>query len=211
MSSIPSSERSPVAIAMGTAVLVATLGFFVWKTSSQPVSTVSSAPPIISGESTPLVHTTPGIESWYTNDQFHFSFRLPDGFLAPEAKSVNVEGAQAVIVHNSSDDELFVLVLPFHNKVGDMVTAEDIRANSVGEHITNVQLGTIAGSLPGLSFATDSTQWGGDGVAFWFIHGNYLFELSTFRKDEPLLNYIRKTWQFAPPTPPPPPGTGLTL
>jgi hypothetical protein len=197
-------EKIPVAITGGSVVFLIVVGclLFLWygkPYQALPSLSASTTPPVAA----PLIRTTPGVETWYTNDTLHFSFRLPDGFMAPEAKSVNVSGAQAVTVYNKDGDTLLVVAIPLASAAGAL-TEDEIHANTPGQTITNVEQGAVGALVTGFSFDTDDKEWGGDGVGFWFAYNGYLYEITTYAKDAPLLDFIRSTWQFSPPVPPPP-------
>jgi hypothetical protein len=193
----------------GAVVVLTALGFFLWYAHSRPASPsglgTSTAPSALSGSSSPassLIKATPGIETWYTNKKLHFSFRIPDGFTAPDIKtgSPNVQG---VLVENAAGDELIVAVFPLANGPTGPLTVDGIRENAPGQIITNVTQGVIGAVVTGLSFDTDAQAWGGDGVGFWFAYNGYLYELTAYKKDQELLDFVRSTWQFSPPVPPP--------
>lgn len=206
----PSQEQIPTAVTGGVAIVLVALGFFFFlfhTTSPRPAlltsdvasSTIPSANTVTSS---PLIHTTPGVETWYTNDTLHFSFRLPDGFMAPEAKT-NVSGAQAVTVYNTSGDKLLVVAIPITVDIGNTLSAQDIIADTKGQVVTNIRPAIVGTVVTGLAFDTDSKEWGGEGSALWFKFNGYLYEVTTYAKDAPLLDFIRSTWQFSKPVPPP--------
>ena len=210
MEPVPSQKSVSPVVTGGAVIVLAALGFFLFLfhadshpallTSDVASSTVPSAD---TAASSSLFKTTPGVETWYTNDKLHFSFRLPDGFMAPEAKSVNVPGAQAVTVYNTSGDKLLVVAIPITVDIGNTLSAQDIIADTKGQVVTNIRPAIVGTVVTGLAFDTDSKEWGGEGSALWFKFNGYLYEVTTYAKDAPLLDFIRSTWQFSKPVPPP--------
>ena len=199
--------NSTFAFAIIFIVLLAGAGWYLWQEGASSQSSATAANSLTAGspdagDGSVSIHTTPGVESWYTNAALHFSFRLPDGFMAPDAKSVNVAGAHAAIVYNKAGDELLVVAVPQSVVTGGGLSLNDIRNDSPGEVIGNATTTSITG-IPAIEFATNAKEWGGNGIGLWFLRDGYRYELMTYRKDAALLEYIRETWQFAPPAPPP--------
>ncbi len=196
-------KGSSLAIWLGIGVLflgLALFGAFGWRGSARLMEERSATTSVFSIPGHELVlTTTSGIESWYTNETLKFSFRLPDGFLAPEADP-GAPGAHAVVVHDDADHRLTVVALPV--KGITTLTEEDIKANMPGAIIMSVREGYIGTLVRGLYF---SAQTGADReqTAFWFLYDGYVYELSTATEDAVLLDFIVSTWRFAPPTPSP--------
>ncbi len=151
----------------------------------------------IPGKSLTLA-TTEGQDHWYTNKELLFSFRIPDGFRAPEA-SPAVPGSRAVIVENDAGNRLTVIAIPVPGIT--TLTPEDIPPNIPGAEIGPVQEGVVGKLVKGLLFTY--RQEGKEYAAFWFALNGYVYELSTTVEDAVLLDFVLSSWRFAKPTPPP--------
>ncbi len=147
---------------------------------------------------TSRITTTPGVERWYTNEKLTFSFRLPDGFSAPEIET-KVPGEHGVVVYNDAGDRLLVYANPIAE--GTELRAEDIAALLPGVRVAEVREGTISTVVRGFWFRTDAKEWEGDGVMFWTAYNGYLYQLQTAGKNNDLLEFIVANWYFAPPAP----------
>lgn len=175
-----------------------------------PAHTLSEWAVATSGEADPyaftpspnstLIHFTDGMRVLYTNDALTFSFRLPDGFIAPE-EAVSGGKIQTVSVTNQSGDDLFILAVPITSsgKAGPLTEA-DIQANiPKGTSASNFRPGSLKEGTEGLFFTLTSTQIKDPMLAFWFIHSDTLYEITTYQKDEELLALVMQTWHFGSP------------
>jgi hypothetical protein len=150
-----------------------------------------------------LIRFTPGIEAWYTNEALHFSFRIPEGFSAPDG-TVNAGTGHIVELSNTKSDKLLILALPIDTGADQVLTEQIVRDNAPGQNLSDFHEGLLQEGTRGLMFRTDSGEWGGGGIAFWFIHDTYLYELSTYTRDAELLDAVMQTWRFGLPVPPSP-------
>jgi hypothetical protein len=181
-----------------TAALVVGL---VWYGLSFPAPRGETAAPVpleVSTTSGQRIITTPGVERWYTNEKLNFSFRLPDGFSAPEIKT-KIPGEHGVVVYNDAGDRLLVYANPIAE--GTELHPEDIAALLPGVRVAKVQEGMISTVVRGYWFKTDAKEWDGDGVMFWTAYNGYLYQLQTAGKNKDLLEFIVANWYFAPPAP----------
>jgi hypothetical protein len=163
-----------------------TAGFLIYKGGG-------SAPAISVPASQGPIHYTDGVEAWYTNDAPPFSFRLPDGFTAPNGP---VEGGKEIFVKNDAGVVLRVLALAIATGKDNPLTEDIVRANVGDAAVSDFRPAMLADGVGGLAFSTADAAWDGDGVAFWFIHDGYLYELSTARKDADLLSLLMQTLTF---------------
>lgn len=150
-----------------------------------------------------LIKFTEGVNAWYVNEKLGFSFRLPDGFSAPDGK---LQGADTYVVElsNGKGNILHVVALKIKEGADQKLSEEAIRTLSPNEELTNFATGVLPDGTEGFVFETDSTEWGGEGIAFWFTKDGYLFTLTTAKKDGELLDLVMKTWNFGRPIPPQP-------
>ena len=174
------------------AVLIALLGtsFFLSRPSHPAAEGGTEA-------SSTMLRFTPGVERWYTNETLGFSFRLADGFSAPEPDA-SVPGGQSVKVYDASGNLLTVTATPSSLL---RLTPSGLGAGP-GEGIKGVRDVSVGNTgLGGYAFTTDLPLWGGDGIGVEFLKGGYLYEIYTYHKDEDLINLTLSTFRFSPPTP----------
>ncbi len=148
-----------------------------------------------------LIQFTPGVNRWYVSEPLHFSFRIPDGFDAPDGK---IEGSDTYLVQlsNGKGNQLDIQAIRIVQGAEMPISEEIIRANTPDEQLSNIQDATLIDGTRALSFETDSATWGGSGVALWFIKDGYLFMATTEKKDAELLELVTKTLRFGVPVPP---------
>ena len=134
---------------------------------------------------------TPGVERWYTNDARSFSFRLPDGFSAPDiyTDEPNVSG---VAVRADEKDQLVVLV--YQVPLLQTLSEEGIE-EIVGVTLTDTREVLVSTVVRALQFRTD------DGYEVWTIHNGRLYRILTSAENKDLLDFILASWYFAPPVP----------
>ncbi len=173
----------------------------LWNMASS-TDTARDAYSFIPSSDSSLVRFTKGMEAWYVNEKLHFSFRIPDGFSAPDGALKGSSG-QVVILSNNKGDDLLILALPITNGANQILTEQIVRDNAPGQNLSGFRESSLKEGTRGLSFRTDSSEWGGDGIAFWFTHDGYLYELTTYGKDAELLDLVMQTWRFSVPVAPP--------
>jgi hypothetical protein len=188
-------------LAVGVLVVVLVLGALNWRPSTESVEHTSgnATTTTITAKGLTLT-TTEGQEHWYTNKELKFSFRLPDGFMAPEGKT-DSPNTHAVVVHDDADNKILVIVLPIES--GTKLIKEDIAANLPDVPVSNIREGFVGTVIRGFSFSSDAEYWGGASVNFWFAYNGYLYQISTSDGDVALLEFVMNSWRFDPPTPPP--------
>ena len=180
-----------VALALAFSALFVVPGWF-----THPASPENPIP-----ASTAKFHFDPNVEIWYKNEKPAFSFRVPQGFTTPNTSIVDGKG-QEVVVINEDQDALLMLMYPISSGADTELTEGIVRQNSPEERVSDFRQVSLTEGVRGLYFKTDAKVWDGDGVAFWFIHDGYLYEISTYRKDAELLELVTKTLRFGVPVPP---------
>lgn len=145
----------------------------------------------------------PNVETWYRNDQPPFSFRIPQGFTSPNSSIPGGKG-QEIVVINEEQDAVLILIYPIVSGAEMELTEAIVHENNPNEHLSDFKKIVITEGVEGISFNTDSALWDGKGIAVWFIHDGYLFEVSTYTKDRELLNLLLQTLHFGNPVLPAP-------
>lgn len=150
-----------------------------------------------------VIKFTEGVNAWYVNEKLGFSFRLPDGFTAPDGK---LQGSETHVVHlsNGKGSELSVVARKITVGADTPLSVEIIRSQAVDENLSNFSEGILPDGTSGFMFESDSEEWGGATIAFWFIKKGYLFTLTTAKRDAELLDLVMKTWNFGLPVAPQP-------
>jgi hypothetical protein len=150
-----------------------------------------------------LIKFTPGVNRWYVSEPLHFSFRIPDGFDAPDGK---IQGSDAyeVLLSNGRGNELEIEAVHIAQGADAPLTKEIIQSQIPEEHLSNIKDATLIDGTHAIMFETDSAAWGADGVALWFIKDEYLYTATAEKKDAELLELVAKTLRFGVPVPPTP-------
>lgn len=151
-----------------------------------------------------LIKFIEGVNAWYVNETLRFSFRLPDGFSAPDGK---VKGTDTHIVElsNGKGNALHIVATKIKEGASAVLTEEAIRQQVPEENPHTFKVGFLKEGTEGFYFETDSAAAGGEGVAFWFTKDGYLYTLTTTKKDTELLELVMQTWRFGGAVVPPPP------
>ncbi|MBY0538803.1 hypothetical protein K2P56_00015 [Patescibacteria group bacterium] len=205
-----SGTKVLIAGAVSAVLIIGFIAFFAFQ-KTQPLWSLPASPEesekaysYAPNPNSSIIKFTEGVHSWYVNERLGFSFRLPDGFKAPDGK-VSGSDTHVVELSNGKGNDLHVVVLKIKAGADQTLSEEAVRANTPEEALSNFRSGVLPDGTSGFVFETDSEKWNGAGVAFWFSKGGYLFTLSTAKKDMELLDMVMETWNFGRPIPPPPP------
>lgn len=148
-----------------------------------------------------LIRFTPGIESWYVNAALGFSFRLPEGFTAPDGELRS--GGYGVLVSDAKGHEMAVRAIP------DAAAPPSITQSYIeGTATFATPLATVLErALPDdTKVLTFSAGEGEDARAHaWFTHQGYRYQIEALSGSEELINLTLQSWRFGTPIPPPPP------
>lgn len=144
------------------------------------------------------ISVTPGVERWYTNPELNFSFKLPDGFSAPDIRT-DQAGVHGVLVRNNEGQILTVYAYPV--AAGTVLSAKSVYEYFPKARPVSVMGKDISVFVSGFEFEIDDARWGGEGIAFLTIYNGYRFEIATSLVNQEMFNFIINSWRFAPPTP----------
>lgn len=171
-------------IAAVAAVLV--LAAFIWwrheRSQSQPAPFQISAQDGSSSKSSS--------QNEYVNDKYHFSFSDPSDLKVNEYD----EGQGAVTLTFENDQTLNgfqIFIVPYQ---GDKVTDQRFHMDvpsGVRRDLINIKVDGAAAA----AFVSEDVSLG-ETREVWIIHGGYLYELTTPRATEYLLEEILGTWKF---------------
>ena len=150
----------------------------------------------------PRYATEPGMEQWYTSTARGYSFRLPQGFSAPEIKT-QTPGITGVWVHKPESDEgIAVVVYPV--SVGTALSEQSIRAALKGYTLHRFTQSALGSAVRAITFYAKDPDTGRETYRLWAAYNGYVYTLEVERPYEDLLRFIAANWYFAPPFPPAP-------
>ena len=184
-----------VYIIIGLVVVVALGAWLFWLSpNSLFFFPTSSAPEAQEPYMVPLLGET------YTNDTYHFSLTLPEGF---EARSMKQEVGETIVFENGSGDGIQIIITPFDEDL-HVLTKERVQADVPGMQITDaqpVEIGdpsTGSGQVyyQGLAFKSDNPAFDGASREVWFVFRGNLYQISTYERLDELLKKMFSTWKF---------------
>lgn len=128
----------------------------------------------------------------YQNTTYHFSLFYPQELIVSE----HSEGGNATTItfQNIERGEGFqIFVVPYtESQISDARFKKDV-PSGVRTNLTNA---TIDGVTAALFYSTNIAL--GETREIWFIHGGYLFEVTTLKSLDSWLDEIIQTWKFIP-------------
>jgi hypothetical protein len=126
----------------------------------------------------------------YHNTTYRLSLFYPETLGVKEFDEG--EGAATIIFQNPEEGRGFqIFVVPFS---GTQITAERFKKDipsGVRKELKDI---TIDGATGASFYSTNAML--GDTAEVWFIHGNYLFEVTTLKSLDTWLAGIMQTWKF---------------
>lgn len=175
--------------------LLAGAGWFAHKTffAGSSATFPSNAPEASAGTTTaPLLpaRDAPAGQSEYRNEHYRFALFYPQGLTVKTYDEGN--GASTITISNSDESQaLQIFVVPYDKTQVDQARFEMDEPSGVIVQPTNIQIG---GAAAVMFFGNNSIM--GDTREVWFVHGGYLFEVTTYKELDAWLSQIMATWQF---------------
>ena len=175
-----------------TAVVVVFIitGWFLFFASSQSLQVPNKQ--LISSDATDS-YVVPPMERDYTNEQFKFSLKLPQGYTVSE---LPFDGkGTAVVLQDESNNGIQIYVT---ENAGDIheLTAEMVHEAIPDMQILDVQPVEIGQGHRGIAFMSDNEAYGGASREVWFFFEGNLYQISTYARLDALLQSIFNTWLF---------------
>lgn len=124
----------------------------------------------------------------YENEEYGFSFVLPEGFGAEELQG-------AVVISNEAGDGIQVVITPLQEDILHL-TEERIRADLPSLEIRDPEVIEIGEGRTGLLFKSNNEAFEGASQEVWFVYESNLYQLNTYQRLSPLLEKIGETWSF---------------
>jgi len=156
----------------------------------------SAAPPTAQLEP----YTVPPLGETYTNEQYHFSLTLPEGFsareMAPYAETTPGQARSTTIVlEDTQANGIQITITPFDEDLR-VLTEVRVRQDVPDMAITNVQPVEVGLNHTGLAFKSDNPAFSGASREVWFVFRGNLYQISTYERLDNLLKEIFATWKF---------------
>jgi hypothetical protein len=105
------------------------------------------------------------------------------------------DGNTTVVVQDGKGNGFQVVIAPF-DEVGSVLTKERVVADIPDLVITDVQDVELGAKGRGIAFKSNNEAFGGSSREVWFVFDGHLYQISTYIKNDPLLQAVLGTWQF---------------
>lgn len=132
----------------------------------------------------------------YNNTKFNFSIEYPEELLL-EAYDEG-EDAQTIVFKNGKQgleyEGFQIFIQPFTEPVSKLTLAR-VREDLPHANMENVQEAVLDGNTRALLFWSDDPQIGTTREV-WFVHGGYLYEITTLEHLDLWLAKLMSTWKF---------------
>ncbi len=126
----------------------------------------------------------------YRNEQYHFSVFYSDHKTVLTYDEGG--GAATIVFQNTADVHGFqVFVVPY---AGTQVTPERFKKDEPSGVRTDLTTVTVDGATGAAFYSYDQSL--GDTYEVWFIHGGYLYELTTLKARAANMQERLQTWKF---------------
>lgn len=149
----------------------------------------------LSQQAAQMAQQDAGIKFTHTfSDAAHgFSFGYPDPLKAGSQTDDN--GNTTILVQDTASHVGFqVYITPWSNSAVTTVSADDVAASLPDIQMHNPTQVSINGT-PALAFqATDATF--GDSRQVWFIRKGFLYQVSSYSSQDPLLEKVLSSWRW---------------
>jgi len=129
----------------------------------------------------------------YTNSDYHFSLRMPEGFHAGELP--NDAGGKTIILQDTSGQGVQIYVSPYPDDI-KVLTMDDVRGNIPDMQVSDAQEVDIGNNYKGVAFLSDNEAFDGASREVWFVFNKNLYQISTYARFDPLLKEMFGAWKF---------------
>lgn len=156
-------------------------------------------------------YTLPALTKNYTNSDYGFSLKMPEGF---EARTIHddASGSESIMLEGSRDSAnsttstdsvqagsgpvgIQILITPFDEDIV-VLDAARIHQDLPALSITDEQVVEVGPTNKGLAFKSDNDAFGGASREVWFVYKGHLYQISTYQRLDSLLQAIFGTWEF---------------
>lgn len=133
----------------------------------------------------------PSVDVLYTNEQYGFSFRYPRGLIFQEFDEAG--GAKTIVFQKPNDVKkgFQIYITPYE---GGNITGDRILYDASGP-VSDLQEENLTENLLVATFISEAPIVGKT-REIWWLHGGYLFELTTYASLDGWIRDIVKTVEF---------------
>jgi len=177
-----------ISITLGSLILLALIGGALWWSQTADTESQSawqeanlSKQAISLGESAPT----------YTNEQYGFSLKYPPNFHVGEFS--NGTNTSVVLQNTESRTGFQIYIKPIEENL--TLTESKLRQQVPDINVSDVKPTTVAGTDNALAFNAQNDAFG-QSAEIWFVKDKTLFQLSTYREQQKLLQQVVETWKF---------------
>ena len=171
-------------------IIVAVLGGY-WLFARTPVPAFDLPAASQATSSAPVgPRTPPAGYKEYRDATYHLSLFYPEELSARTYDEV--DGAATIDFQSVEKGEGFqIFIVPYS---GTTVSAQRFKQDEPSGVRNNPTYGLVDGASASSFYSTDASL--GDTYEVWFIHGSYLYEVTTLKPLDAWLHNIMQTWLF---------------
>ena len=152
-----------------------------------PEATTASDTPVAEAA---VLRTHPEGTREYHSAAYHFSLFYPQELSAAEHPAPN--GTMTVTFQNVDEVKGFqIFIVPYSGSQISMARFKEDIPSGVRTSVQNI---TIQGASGATFYSSDASL--GETAELWFIHGGYLYEVTTLKPLDTWLAGIMQTWKF---------------
>lgn len=129
----------------------------------------------------------------YENSQFGFSLKMPQGFTALELPEDEV-GGRTVVLQNNAGEGIQIRITPYSDV--RTLTEGDISSAIPEMSISESEVVSIGPEHKGVAFVSDNDAFEGLSREVWFVYKANLYQISTYKRLDTLLQGMFATWEF---------------
>jgi hypothetical protein len=137
--------------------------------------------------------------STYSNAQYGFSLKIPEGFKPRESKAGDTT---TIVLENDKSEGVQLVITPYDEKDLQIVhgvktlTKDMILKDIPDMQVTDEQPLEIGRNYAGLAFKSNNAAFDGSSREVWFVFKGHLFQISTYLKFDGLLRDMFTSWNF---------------
>ena len=165
---------------------------YAYSHKTPPSSDISSAIWQTNASTSPLMlATTPSGDKQYTNAAFHFSLSYPSDLTVNQYNESGGALTVTFVTRDGTNGGFQIYVTPYSDTTITPVRFKLDEPSGVMQDQTAI---VIDGTPATMFYGTNVAM--GDSREVWFIHGGFLYEVTTYKQLDSWLAGIMQTWQF---------------
>jgi len=167
--------------------------FFLQKTPVEPGDKTEVKNESIDQEKTfEIIESENNENNIYTDSQYKFSFEYPKDFTATKFQEGEY-GETILVSREGSKDSFQIFISSFDEP--EPLTKERILQDLPNLVMENSEQRVLKNGAVALIFFSEESSIGKT-REIWFIHNNYLYQISTYKELDGLVANIISTWKF---------------